>query len=81
MSRITYIEKTYSECRRNGRKVEDYGWEVTFLTTDPLVVVDRICYNKEALALERSRQWKEGEYTIGEYGEPIFEDELLVDEA
>lgn len=81
MTRITYIEKTYGECRRNGRKVEDYSWEVTFLTTGPLVVVDRACYNSAELALERSHQWREGEYTIGEYGEPIFEDELLVDEA
>jgi len=72
-NRVAYIEKTWGECYRPGRgKVEDYGWEVSFCETSPLVVLDRQCYNNEQTALINAKKFENGEYTIGEYNEIQF---------
>lgn len=67
--RVATIERTWGECRRNGRKVEDYSWEVTFYEGE---MIDRHYYKEENVANERASMYEAGNYTKSQYGGVCF---------
>ena len=46
--RTAVVAKEWGEVVRNGHKIEDWAWEVTFLSDG--VVVDRRCFKTEQFA-------------------------------
>ena len=73
--RMATVEKSWGECVRNGRKVEDYSWEVTFYEGEYIEMndwIDRHYYKTEEIAVERMKMFDEGRYEIGQYGEVTF---------
>jgi hypothetical protein len=56
--RAAVVSKEWGEVVRNGRKIEDWAWEVTFLSDG--VVVDRGCYKTEQFAQNAADRFKRG---------------------
>jgi effector-binding domain-containing protein len=57
--REAVVSKEWGEVKRNGRKIEGWSWEVTFL--DNGVVVDRHYYKTEEFAQNAAFLFEEGD--------------------
>lgn len=65
--RTAMVSKEWCEVLRAGRgKVEDWSWEVTFLSDG--VVADRHFYKTEALARDAANLFEGGKYRESEFG-------------
>jgi len=74
------IERTWGECLRNGRKVEDWSWEVTFYEGEFIEMndyIDRHYYNNEQIAVDRAQMFEDGQYTTSEYGGVDFPEQQM----
>lgn len=75
MLRMCTIEKEWAEVRRNGHKVEDWSWTVTFYEGEMIEMndwIDQHYYKTEEIAVERMKMFDEGRYEIGQYGGVAF---------
>jgi len=64
--RVATVTKEWAEVKRNGRKVEDWSWTVTFTNND--VGVDEHYYNSAEVALDAAFAFELGQYTVSEFG-------------
>ena len=58
--REAVVSKEWGEVVRNGRKIEDWAWEVTFLFDG--LVLDRHCYKTEQFAQNAANLFECGKY-------------------
>jgi hypothetical protein len=65
MLKATVIRE-WSEVKRNGRKVEDWSWTVTFRKDEQFI--DQHYYNTEKVAKAAAHLFEIGRYSVGEYG-------------
>ena len=72
MLRMCTIEKEWAEVRRNGHKVEDWSWTVTFYEGEMIDWIDQHYYKTEEIAVERMKMFNGGRYEIGQHGEIAF---------
>jgi hypothetical protein len=64
--RTATVTAEWGEVVRNGRKIEGWSWEVTFLVDG--VVVDRHCYKTAALAQHSANLFERGKFYESERG-------------
>jgi hypothetical protein len=64
--REAVVSKEWGEVVRNGRKIEDWSWEVTFLSDG--VVMDRHYYKTAELAQHSANLFERGEFYESKYG-------------
>jgi hypothetical protein len=69
--RTAVVAKEWGEVVRNGRKIEDWAWEVTFLADG--VVMDRHCYKSEELAQNAAIRFEQGDFCVSEHGGVEFD--------
>ena len=69
--REAVLSKEWGEVMRQGRKFEDWGWEVTFLADG--AVVDRHCYKTEELAQNAAIRFEQEDCHVSEYGGVEFD--------
>jgi hypothetical protein len=69
--REAVVSKEWGEVWREGRKIEDWSWEVTFLSDG--VVMDRHCYKIEQFAQNAAILFERGKFYVGKYGEVEFD--------
>jgi len=65
MLKATVIRE-WSEVKRNGRKVEDWSWTVTFRKDEQFI--DQHYYNTAKVAKAAAHLFEIGRYSVGEYG-------------
>ena len=70
--RKAMVSKEWGEVSRQGRKIEDWAWEVTFLSDG--VVVDRHCYKTEQFAQNAAALFEQGKFYESEFGGVEFEE-------
>ena len=64
--RTATVTAEWGEIVREGRKIEGWAWEVTFLSDG--VVMDRHCYKSQALAQHSANLFERGEFYESKYG-------------
>lgn len=64
--REAVVSAEWGEVVRNGHKIEDWAWEVTFLSDG--VVMDWHCYKTEELARHSADMFERGFYHESKYG-------------
>jgi hypothetical protein len=64
--RTATVTAEWGEVVRNGRKIEDWSWEVTFLADG--AVMDRHCYKTEELAQHSAILFERGKFYVSEFG-------------
>ena len=64
--RVATVTKEWAEVKRNGFKVEDWSWTVTFTKND--VRVDEHYYNSAEVALNAAIAFELGQYNVSEFG-------------
>jgi hypothetical protein len=64
--REAVVSAEWGEVVRNGRKIEGWAWEVTFLSDG--VVMDRHCYKTEELARHAADLFERGKFYESEFG-------------
>lgn len=69
--RIATVEKEWAEVRRNGAKVEDWSWTVTFVENDTRI--DEHYINNEADAKMIAALFEAGAFTRSEFGGVTFD--------
>jgi len=65
MLKATVIRE-WAEVKRNGRKVEDWSWTVTFRKDEQFI--DQHYYNTAKVAKAAAHLFEIGRYSVGEYG-------------
>lgn len=60
------VVREWSEVKRNGFKVEDWSWTVTFRKDGQLI--DEHYYNTAKVAKAAAHLFEIGRYSVGEYG-------------
>ena len=60
------VVREWSEVKRNGRKVEDWSWTVTFRKDGQMI--DEHYYNTAKVAKAAAHLFEIGRYSVGEYG-------------
>jgi hypothetical protein len=65
MLKATVIRE-WSEVKRNGRKIEDWSWTVTFRKDEQFI--DQHYYNTAKVAKAAAHLFEIGRYSVGEYG-------------
>jgi hypothetical protein len=68
--RVATVEKEWGEVRRNGAKVEDWSWTVTFVEND--AQIDQHYINNEVAAKLIAALFEEGAFTRTEFGGVCF---------
>ena len=69
--REAVVKAEWGEIVRNGRKIEGWAWDVTFIVNG--VVGDWHCYKTEDLARNAARRFEEGDFRLSEYNGVEFD--------
>ena len=71
--REAIVTKEWGEVCRNGRKIEDWAWEVAFFVDGKDDPIDRHTYKTEEFAENAAQLFERGLYYTSEFGGVEFE--------